>query len=492
MIDRDRLLEDRLGTLVGGGREDWQDVRRRARAHGYRRTQRRWIWLALGTAVLALAAASPFGLGRSVLDLFRNPEKPALPRTFVSPLMRLSFDRRYGEWSIHEVASDGRTVFYSIRDGDGKVVCIADGHADWKAAGWREPFGSMACGDPSVLLSSARPIYYEVAVEMTIRSNGPRPFRLTGVAADGVKEIVLTGTGERMEFPVEDNAFTITRFPAEAQTIKIDAVDGDGNVLYRESLEGFGPAPDPPPSSSPGPPPVPHRSSAPYVPRSGERPLQQARAGDSELRVYRDGLVIFRSTPGSRAARLATPSWEWLRYTEIDGKTYPVWVGGSGSLAPNGKAVKGRPYGDALVDPPYDGCEVNGDFGRYWNDPRGTRSPVEVPLTQRGKLYFDERAAARDLALFVRSPRISALRRNLREDANASLPSAELIRRGLPKRVVVLAQPDAPLGVGQIGIWSAGRLLVAATQTAAGKRLFVEIESGLISHHNLGDLARLR
>lgn len=488
MSDGDRLLQERLGALVGGGREDWRDVRRRARAHGYRRGQRIWIGVALATAALAVAAAPPIGLGRTVLDLFRDPDTPALPRTFLSPYMRLSFDRKYGDWSLHEVANDGRTIFYALRDGDGDVVCIGNGRADGQSAGWPAPIGAMKCGDQ--LLSSDRPIYYDVTVEQTPESHGPRPWRVVGVAADSVEEILLTGTGERMEVDVEDNAFTITEFPKDAQTIKIAALDGDGNVLHREPLMGFGPAPDLPVTGRSGPPP-PDPRDKPLVPRPGEQPLQRARVGDAELRVYRDGLVVFLIEPRSRAAGLATPSYSCFKYTEIDGKTYPVTVGGSGSLSPTGVYVKGRAI-EPLVDPPYDGCEVHGDFGRHWNDPRGVRSPVEVALTARAKEFFNKRAGARDLAAFVRLPRIGRLRQELKENPNASLPAAETIRRGLPARVVVLSAPDALPGAGRIGIWASGRSLVLSSQTANGDRLVVELESGRITRHNLHDLARLR
>lgn len=94
--------------------------------------------------------------------------------------------------------------------------------------------------------------------------------------------------------------------------------------------------------------------------------------------------------------------------------------------------------------------------------------------------------------IFVRSLRIRALRRELRENVDASLPSAGVIRRGLPARVVALELPEALPGSGRIGIWSQGRLLVASTQTAAGRRLFVELGSGRVARHNLGDLAPLR
>lgn len=488
-MERDRVLQERLGALVGTGREDWKDVRRRARVHGYRRTHYVWISLALVTAALAVAAAPPLVLGRSVLDLFQDPENPALPRTTFHPVIRLSWDKRYGEWSVRQVASDGRTTFYSLRDGDGRVVCIMHGRADWESAGWRDPIGAMGCGDARQLLSPARPLYYEVTVEQTIGS-APRPWRVTGVAADGVETIVLTGSGERMEIPVEDHAFTITEFPKDAHRIQIAALDGDGKVLHHEPLSGFGPARDPRMTGSPTPDTMKRPPDRPLEPQRGEQPIQQGRARGAHLRVYRDGLVSFRIPRGSPATRLVGTNFSCLRYTEIDGETHPVWMGGSGNLAPDGTSLNARAF-DPLVDPPYDGCEAHGDFGRYWNDPRGVRSPVEVPLTDRGRAYFDERAAARDLALFVRSPRIRQFRRRLREDAGASLPSAEVIRRGLPQRVVALAAADAAPAPGRIGIWSEGRRLVVSAQTPAGKRLYVELESGRIVRHNLGDLARL-
>jgi hypothetical protein len=489
-MDRDRLLQERLGALVGTGREDWKDVRRRARAHGYRRTHYAWIAAALLTAALAIAAAPPLVMGKSVLDLFRDPSNPELPRTSFHPVERLEWDKRYGDWSVRRVASDGRTTFYALHDARGEVVCVMHGRADWVSASGRFPFGSVTCADPGTLLSPAKPLYYQVTVQSTIHSHGPRPWRVTGVAADGVDTIVLTGTGDRIEIPVEDHAFTITEFPNDAQSIEIAAIDADGRVLQREPLSGFGPVPDAPPTGSPPVDASPSPPDRPLEPRRGERPIQQGRARDAELRVFRDGLVVFRIARASPATRLVSSNYSCLRFTEIDGETHPVWVGGSGDLAPDGTSLKGR-ASRPLVDPPYDGCEVHGDFGRRWNDPRGTRSPVEVPLTAAGREYFDTRAAARDLAEFLRSPRIVALRRRLRADNAATYPQAEVIRRGLPRRVLALASPAAGTRPSQIGVWSESRRLVVATRSQSGERLFVELDGGRIAQHNLRDLARL-
>jgi hypothetical protein len=493
MTDLDRELNRRLSVLVGNGREDWRDVRRRARAHSFARSRRGWIWLVMLAAAIAIAAAPPLGLGRSVLDLFRDPGKPEIPRSEIPPQMRLSFDRKYGNWSVHEIANDGTTAFYALKDGEGRVVCIATGKADRKAARPRGggPFGVKACGDPTAIFSSERPIYYLVTVEVSIGKPGPRPFRVTGVAVDGVEKIVLTGASDRVETRVKGNAFTFTEFP-DAQTIRIAALDDRGKVVHSEFLQGFGPAEQTPPTTSPqttAPPPPP--PPPPLVPLGGERPIQRGRTRDADLRVYPSGLVVFRIAPRSRAAHLVAANYSCMKYTLIDGKEYPVWSGGSASLALSGVELRARPS-EPLVQPPYDGCEVPSIFGRRWGDRRSMHDPVEVPLTARGRLFFNEQAAARDLAHFLRSPRILALRVRLTRDTSASLPATDAIRRGLPARVTALAHPDDVPGPNQIGIWSDGkRRFVVSTRSAAKGRLFVEVDSGHIARHNLGDLARV-
>jgi hypothetical protein len=490
MTDPDQVLRKRLRPLgIGPGREDWTDVRRRARAHGFRRVRRRWVAVAVALTLAALAVGPALGLGGSVLDLFRDPEKPALPRSSLHPLTRLQFDRKYGDWSLHRVAGDGKTVFYALRDGGGEVVCVGSGRE-----GRTRQIG-MKCGDESALLGPERPVYYDVVVEATRENSAPHPWRVTGVAVDDIDKVAMVAGQQRLETPVEDNAFTITQFPpGDPSRLEIAALDGDGKVIFSEPLQGFGPT-SAMPSPMPSPPrPLPPAPPPPRkTPLAGERPLQRGRSEDASVEVYRSGAVVFRMVPGSRAARLAGPYFGCVKFTTIDGRRYPVWEGGgAGNLAPTGVKLQAttRGGGPSLVDAPFDGCEVQGSFGRRWNDPRGVRSPVEIPLTSTGRHYFDRRAAARDLALFVRSPRIAKLRRLLRQNHTASLPRAADITSGLPNRVIALPEAGGRPDGEQIGLWTDGRRLIAA-RSVGGNRLFIEIENGRIARDNLDRLTRL-
>jgi len=62
------------------------------------------------------------------------------------------------------------------------------------------------------------------------------------------------------------------------------------------------------------------------------------------------------------------------------------------------------------VGTPFDGCEIQGSAGHLWPDKNHSHSAVEVPFTAVGRRYFADRAAARDLALFVRTGRVQRIR----------------------------------------------------------------------------------
>ena len=76
------------------------------------------------------------------------------------------------------------------------------------------------------------------------------------------------------------------------------------------------------------------------------------------------------------------------------------------------------------VGRPLDGCEIDSPRGHRWPDPLGSHSPIELAFTTKGRAYFADRAAARDLALFVRSGRMQRIRREphpeLLRDMNAA------------------------------------------------------------------------
>jgi hypothetical protein len=73
------------------------------------------------------------------------------------------------------------------------------------------------------------------------------------------------------------------------------------------------------------------------------------------------------------------------------------------------------------VGTPFDGCEVEAPIGRTWPDRLHDHAAVEIALTPAGRAYFADRAAARDLALFVHARRVQVLRREPARRAKADL-----------------------------------------------------------------------
>jgi hypothetical protein len=176
--------------------------------------------------------------------------------------------------------------------------------------------------------------------------------------------------------------------------------------------------------------------------------------------------------------------------TVVDGVPHIFGMGDVGGRT-SGLELRGRiaaGHQAPVVKPPFAGCGVSATIGRRWNDPRGMHMPVEVPLTWAGRRFFGERAAAHDLAFFVRSNHINVFRRQLKRDPAARLPRARAIVAGLPDRVVALSSPADPLRAGQIGVWSHGRKLVLATKAADGRRFSVVLQDGRVVQQHLGGL----
>jgi hypothetical protein len=122
-----------------------------------------------------------------------------------------------------------------------------------------------------------------------------------------------------------------------------------------------------------------------------------------------------------------------------------------------------------------DGCEIAGSYGHRWHDVRGTHAPVEVPLGADASRYFERRATARDLALFVRSARIQQARRL----------SGPALLRALGRDVVVLQQRKDDAPAHAVAVWRLGRTTVFSEESADGMRFYVELRDGKIVRHNL-------
>jgi hypothetical protein len=137
---------------------------------------------------------------------------------------------------------------------------------------------------------------------------------------------------------------------------------------------------------------------------------------------------------------------------------------------------------------PYDGCELGGLYGHRWDDAFGTRNAVEIWLTARGRHFFNDRAAARDLAYFVRSGRAQRIR--LSDDPRRPLQA--LVRRYRQRRrFVELRAPAARAPEDAIGFWIGPQTIVFTTTSSTRRRFYVIARRGTLKlpAHNLGDLA---
>lgn len=225
--------------------------------------------------------------------------------------------------------------------------------------------------------------------------------------------------------------------------------------------------------------------------------LQRGHADGVTVEVFRSGTVVFRLAPSSRARRLAGDNVGFACFTFDSLSPWEPNEWWAHKLAAAtvqitlNEATRPRPPWATLDPvteprPPFDGCQVSGSYGRRWNDPRGQRAPAEIGFTAAGRRFFDERAVARDLALFVRTPAMRAVRADLRRGA---VPTAAAIARRFAVRVVARASHDAYAPPGTIAVSVSGDVIRVTQRSRGGRPLFVRLRAGRIAQHNLHGLA---
>jgi hypothetical protein len=125
------------------------------------------------------------------------------------------------------------------------------------------------------------------------------------------------------------------------------------------------------------------------------------------------------------------------------------------------------------VGRPVDGCQIGAANGHLWPDANGSHTPVELALTAKGRAYFANRAAARDLALFVHTRRVQQLRHE---------PPAQAIRD--LKRVYA-----KPLARSPIRMTVRHGALVFSERSSTGRLFTVVVRDGKIAHQNVKPFA---
>jgi hypothetical protein len=494
-------LRQTLDRLVGydaiDAQPNWGDVAGRA-ARGRRRSLVLAILACFALAVF-VSAAFAFGTdlwqlvaGKPVSTKRLSPEERRMFASLASgrPILRTQPNdpalRRLGkDVSVRLLADRGGYSFYVIEVRRRYPTrCFARG-----LTGKPSLFGSMVCPipgrrpEPGSFPSAKNPVLDQS--EFAFR--GGEVSRLVGFAAVAVKKVgLLTAHGDVIAtVPVVNSTYLKTIRPPATGVEAIVAFDGSGRRVYCEDIAAADPcgtrqAPEhvtaPEPLSRPA--------------RLGAL-VQHGKSQGVSVAVYDPGVAIFDLSAASpRVASLGASAGclrarflngRWLS-DELSsgtlGRNYAHLrvdlVGGGGSMLPN------------EVPPPYEGCEISGSYGRRWNDAFGTRALVEIPLSEAGRHFFNDRAAARDLAYFVRSGRVQRIRLS-----PSPRPGLEALTRRYPQRVVELQREDQFAPEDKIGFWIGPGTIRFTTTSSTGRRLFVVAKRRTLKlpSQNLGDLA---
>jgi hypothetical protein len=503
------MVRERFEALAGPPDGDWKDVTARVRKRG-----RKSVALLAATAIALVATG--LGIGGDVLGLFAEHGKQVPLSSFssrdrellISSLCRRpGFSERPGRSpevvcrdgapTVEEIANDGVEIHWRVRYPWG-LTCLASG----PVGGRRDPnhgdfkIGTLGCnmGAPrrKLVPTPARPITVDASMGASVKHPHVRLVRVSGLAGSGVARVGLVArAGPPMKTEVHGNAYSFGAIP-DRPWVAIAAYDASGRERYREPLLGVGER-VPLPAERVG---KMHVWIPEVPPRPAEQPLQHASTGAADVDVYRNGVVEvrFRSTDDDPYRRLVRSS----RFSSgVAGMTCRTVAFGAGHWENIGGGSNARVAPEmgmrldtihgGMPSPPFDVCEVSGTYGSYWNDEEGPRELVEAPFTAIGRRYFDERATARDLAYFVRTRKMWAIRKAIHRGEPA--PGPDQLARRFGDRVVPLASRDDAAPLGKIGVWTEGDAIVASEMTPGGRRLFVTVQATRIGANNIRDLS---
>jgi hypothetical protein len=243
----------------------------------------------------------------------------------------------------------------------------------------------------------------------------------------------------------------------------VSVLDGRGGVLARQLITYAEPRPVTRPPFKPSKQPI--RRSPRLPPPSS--PLQEGDDGGVSVRAGRNGVAVFDTTGATpkvrnliRGRALGYACFSYMAYHE----DAPAELGTTRTTFPR---VAIRPFG---IPTPFDGCEIQGSYGHVWPDRNGSHSAVEIAFDARASRFFADRAAARDLALFVRSRTVQRLRK---------LPPAAAAT------AIARRYPDS----GRIHYAAKGDRLVFAERSPTGRRYVVVVRGGRIVRENVKPLA---
>jgi hypothetical protein len=209
-------------------------------------------------------------------------------------------------------------------------------------------------------------------------------------------------------------------------------------------------------------------------------PVQRGAAGGVTAVAGANGVVVFDTSHASPSVRklIGGPVVTYACIGRLPYNLGPVSLGfPRTTVARVAIRLRGR------MSPPLLGCEIQGGYGHRWPDRNDGHSAVEIAFTPAGTRYFEDRAAARDLALFLRSRRMH----ELRTLSGGALADALKSRYG--SALTELGSTRAKLPARRIGYVTKGSATTYVEYSTTGRGFYVRVEAGRIRGQNLKPLA---
>lgn len=462
---------------------DWDDVLGRAKGPSW---SLRRLTLLVAVALLAvLAVGSALALSGRLGGLLHGT-----PVNDLTPRERFVLSEIDMNGSVKLIATRGSDAFYVIRQPGGRLCYSIGDTRKGRTPFQRETrirFGSIGCPDGRVFPSRAVPVLDYSAYMLRPGDGEASLTALRGFASDPVARIGVIGRDNRIVYsvPVSENVYTSGR-KRIAGARGIVALGKNGKPLWVQCTargsasnhsRGCGKYKNTP---YPAVPPV----TQPRKPAKPSRPVVVQRGSADGVSVVVRGAEItadFRGLSPEKRRLLATRGRITLGCFKL------VTVGGKPDTSGGGVSrrfttvLHVRPFSpDSAQRAPLDGCTATGAYGHKWNDANGTHDAVEIPLTSRGRRYFSERGAARDIAWLARA-RVFKYIRYAKEPLSAASAA-----RPLGSHVVPLATAKATPPLGKLGLWLGNpKRIVLVERAPTGRRLYLEIRHGVIWQANL-------
>jgi hypothetical protein len=473
-------LHEALEALVpaNGDSGDWDDILRRAgihraRALAPRKPVRRGVVIALAIVALVVVPALIAAVLTRTNVLFSSSQ-PA-PNMVKKQFLDLAFGAP-PRFAIEPLAAEAREVG-TFRFG-GRT------HKLWVAPTRRGGFCYVfehAAGGCVPAAADRRPLGVSLLQGEIGETIEAAASRIEGTVGHGVERLEIRyADGSLSDAPLTyvsdpiDAGFFALDIPAEhrakaTRATAVVALDRDGNEVARYDFR-YGPPLRARPPQAVTRPAVPRRLRAKVAP---SEPAQRGAGDGFSVLARANGAVTFdaNALSASQARLLGRAAgfgcFKLVRefgIFDVKGVSFPGRFARHASI---------RIWG---MSHPWDGCEIQGGYGHVWPDRNGSHSAVEIPLTEKGRRFFADRAAARDLSLFVRSARLHEIRR---------ATGAALVQRLARYPLVRLTSATGTPRVGKIGYARTADGVTFVERSSTGRRFFIEIRHGKIRRSNV-------